>query len=88
MEKPAFVFPRDFEDLSAPLSYILLACIFFVSASIYLRPKKIKYADAPIACVKDGNLAAARERFRGDARRMLCEGYEQVSLAKNQQCIP
>ena len=38
--------------------------------------KKRKYAAAPIACIENSTLQAARERFRTDAGSMLREGYQ------------
>lgn len=50
---------------------------FLVLALSYIwKPKKQKYAAAPIACVGNDDLGAARERFRTDARGMLREGYD------------
>ena len=60
-----------------PLYHVLfLAVILLTSAGYVLKPKRQKYAMAPIACVEGTTLAAARERFRTDARGMLREGNE------------
>lgn len=50
--------------------------VVLTSASHALKPRKQKYAAAPIACVEDRKLAAARRKFRTDARETLREGYE------------
>lgn len=75
MDKASLIVSKDFHLLTdTPLYYVLLAVILITSASYILKPEKQKYAAAPIACVEGMPLAAARERFRTDARGMLREG--------------
>lgn len=77
MDKALLTVSKDIHLLaSEPLYYVLIPVILIVCANYSLRAKKQKYAAAPIACVEDEALAAARDRFRTDARRMLREGYE------------
>jgi ent-kaurene oxidase len=77
MGKVSLIVFKDFLVLTdKPLYYVLLAVTLIACANYALKPKKQKYAAAPIACVGAMSLAAARERFRTDARGMLREGHE------------
>jgi ent-kaurene oxidase len=77
MDKVSLIVSKNFHVLTdTPLYYVLLAVTLIVSANYALKPKKQKYAAAPIACVEGMSLAAARERFRTAARGMLREGHE------------
>ena len=57
-------------------SFVYYIAFLVLVLSYAWKPKKQKYAAAPIACVDNDELGAARERFRTDARVMLREGYE------------
>lgn len=59
-----------------PLSYIICLLFAVVAASYSLKPKRQRYASAPVVGLHDATLAQARERFRTDARGLLREGYE------------
>lgn len=78
MEKLSLVMIDSLPHLSEnPLSYIILVLLALATASYSLKPKKQRYASAPVVGVQDATLAEARERFRTDARGLLREGYEQ-----------
>ncbi len=78
MGQLTFLLAKDLSLLSGnSLYYVLfLVVVVLARASYALKSKRQKYAAAPIACVEDQPLAAARERFRADAQGMLREGYE------------
>ena len=66
--------PGVLPHLRANFPYYIL---FLALLIVYTRKKKKqRYAAAPIACVENSTLQAARERFRTDAGSMLREGYE------------
>lgn len=57
--------------------YVLVVALLILTRVSYsLKPKKQRYANAPIACVEETPLKDARERFRTEARAMLREGYD------------
>lgn len=76
MGQISLVVSKNFHLLAVqPVYYVLLGVILIVTINYALRPKKQRYAAAPIVCAEDVPLAVARERFRTDARGMLREGY-------------
>ena len=76
MGQISLIVSKDFHLLAVqPLYYVILAVILIVSINYAFRPKKQRYAAAPIVCADGIPLAVARERFRKDARGMLREGY-------------
>lgn len=78
MGQLALILPSNFALLTRNPLY----CAFFIGFLAFLRavsalkPRRQKYAAAPIVCLGDAGLPAARERFRTDAQNMLREGYE------------
>lgn len=79
MGQLAVLLPKGLALLSGYFLYyvLFLALIILASASYNLKSKRQKYAAAPITCVKDRPLAAARKRFKIEAQKMLREGYEE-----------
>lgn len=79
MDKLPLVVRKTFSLLREKPSYYYLLFAFIIlaiSTSYRLKSRRQRYAAAPIACIEDGPLEAARGRFKFDARRMLREGYE------------
>lgn len=78
MGQLALVLPTNLALLTQNPLYcaLFIGFLAFLRTVFALKPKKQKYAAAPVVCVGDAGLAAARERFRTDAQNMLREGYE------------
>ena len=78
MGQLALILTAGFAVLTRNTLYcaLIVGLLALTWASSTLKPRKQKYAAAPIICVDEGGLEMARERFRTDARSMLREGYE------------
>lgn len=78
MGQLALVLPTNLALLTRNSLYcaMLVGFLAFLRTIFALKSRKPKYAAAPVVCVGEAGLAAAREGFRTDARNMLREGYE------------